>query len=176
MALYENMRDTMLSYEGDLVVGKNGDLNETSGIDLISREIHKILMTGVNEWTLYQGYGADLERFGGMPNSRRTAAEIKVALERAINNDNITFPADVNVKVVPMSRDSINVFIFIEIAELVQEVGRFVFDYSNGILNNIYDKGAEEVNNITFNDKYKTNTQVDGSSINKYFARNLTLD
>jgi len=149
------MVDILLSYEGDIEFS-NGDIKLCRGIDCLKRDIFKILYTEPGDWKLYPQEGGSPNVFTGEPNTRENAKLLESYIVDRISPHII--PASAIVKVVPISRESVKVYIDINIAGMDILSIPFTLDYINGIA---YPQIDEEVDTIDSSRNHRYNT-IDG--------------
>jgi hypothetical protein len=130
--MYEGIKDIRLSLDGDLVLDR-GDLAITSGLDWYRREVNKRLRSG-KDWYYHPTLGADLHRFVGSMNSRDTGRRMKDAILRSLSIDNIHFPADLQVDIVPTSLHEVSVIITLLAEGNREVVGHKVVDFNTGFV------------------------------------------
>ena len=138
--LFPRDTDIMMSLDGDLVVGGDGDFQLTSGFDWLAREINKIVRTINPQWRYHPTIGANVESFIGRNNSRATASELRRDILDAINRSRLLADGQsVSVDVVPLSMESVSVYINFEAAGISREISKLVVDYRSGIAIDIPD-------------------------------------
>lgn len=149
MASYGTRVDIMMTLEGDLVVGANGDLKLTYGQDSVIRDINKVLRTTNPDWVTHPAIGAGLETFVGAQNTRETATMMERQITDAIIRAEILRPGDIpKVEVVPVSFDEVKVYISI-LSGLDQiDVSKVIIDFKNGFAE-VSDELAEPQATVT---------------------------
>jgi hypothetical protein len=110
--MYEAIRDIKMTLDGDIAI-ENGDIAITSGEDWYLREANKRLRSG-RDWKHHPSLGADLSRFTGEPNSRDTGRRIREAVAHSLGQDAIHLPATLDIKVIPTSKETINIVVAID--------------------------------------------------------------
>lgn len=142
MGLFDGLSDIAITPKGDLII-EGGDLKRVSGIEWFIQEVNKILRSS-NDWFFAPNAGASLDRFYGENNTRDTAAKIEELIRGKIMQQGIHFPADLKVKVVPISRDEIKLYITLEYAYQTYDVTNLVFDMQKGSLIETQDIVAQQ--------------------------------
>ncbi len=134
--------DIKMTYEGDIAL-EGGDLSLARGFDWLSRELHKILRTNKPDWNGHPQVGANLEDFAGEINNRETAAVIRNQILFAINRDDISSPGVFDVRVVPAGKDRIMIVIYLDNIGSKEVASKVVYDYRNGIVEDIQEPAAD---------------------------------
>lgn len=114
--------DLMLTPDGDLVLDTNGDLRKTSGADFIKQSVYNCLRSITVDW-FYDNIGADLEDFLGRPNSRETAEAMEEQVLRALTTTGLVAEEDLFIKVTPLNRTTIGLFVFVKVPEIEKPIG-----------------------------------------------------
>jgi hypothetical protein len=132
MQLFGGLSDFKTTPAGDITIS-NGDLQEVNGVDWFIQEVNKILKSST-DWYYFPNAGAGLERFYGQNNTRAVASQIQDLIKGKIERQGIHFPATIDVKVVPISRDEIKVYINLNYNQQVISVSNLIFDLQKGSL------------------------------------------
>jgi hypothetical protein len=130
--LFGGLRDFITTPNGDLKIVKE-EIGEVQGIEWFTQEVSKILKSQT-DWYFAPNAGAALDRFHGQVNSRATAGMIQDLLTSKIERQGINFPAELEVKVVPLSRDEIKVYINLKYGYQTINVSKVIFDLEGGFL------------------------------------------
>ena len=149
---FESLYDVFFSYDGDIDF-ENGDLKHSIGLDCLKRTVYKLMRTLPGSWPLYPDEGASPEKFIGEPNTREVGKKLEAWLIEKLER-HVT-PASIITKVVPVSRESIKVYIDINIAGMDVLTVPFTIDYINGIAYPQFDEETDiqvSSKNIKFND------------------------
>lgn len=109
--MFENNVDILLTMDGDLAI-ENGDLAMTSGMDWYSREVNKRLRSG-RDWVHHPNLGVALHQYIGFPNTRETGKRIESRVFSVLSSGAIHFPAKLEIKVVPVTFTSVQLFIIL---------------------------------------------------------------
>lgn len=126
--------DIGMTLDGDIMVSSNGDFMLVDGFEWLYREVNKRIRTTNPSWILYPTYGASMDDFQGQPNTEAVAQEIRRRLVDVLSRDNIGYPGEFSVLVVPTSIDGIAVFIYLDIAGNRTEISKLIYEYSNGVV------------------------------------------
>lgn len=96
--------DLAFSWNGDLDIGLDGDLKDTSDdyLKSILQDIHDVAASSLGDWELYPARTAGLDDFIGEPNNRSTADAIHDQLRMAIIGLNIVTEEDLSIRVIPV--------------------------------------------------------------------------
>ena len=132
MELFGGLTDIAMTPDGDMIL-ENNDLKSVKGIDWCIQEINKILKSS-NDWAFAPNAGVALDRFYGAMNTRDTASQIESLITSKITQQRINFPATVKVTVVPLSRDSIKIYISLNYSGQVIPITAVLFDLQQGII------------------------------------------
>ncbi|HLD91541.1 MAG TPA: hypothetical protein VI911_11135 [Patescibacteria group bacterium] len=138
MSLFSGLSDIATSSDGDMLV-EGSDLKKVNGIDWFIQEVNKILRSA-NDWFFAPNAGAALDRFYGSNNTREIATEIQDIIKSKIERQGISFPATLNVRVVPLSRDEIKVYINLNFNNENINISKLIFDLQKGSI-----KETEEI-------------------------------
>jgi hypothetical protein len=132
--------DIRWTWNGDLNLGHDGDLQDTSTDVLVSliQDIHNICASALNDWELYPNLGAGLDDFVGEPNVRSRADMIHDRLRLALTTANVVQEDDLKIRVVPVHRHKVMILLMIAVTptidnQLSSTTNRlktaFVFDF-----------------------------------------------
>lgn len=101
--------DLYFNTSGDFAIGIDGDLADTTFDEFaeLKQEIRNRLSSEYNDWQLHPWLGADMSEIIGEPNSREVAEFGKQKILDALTAEAFLSSSDVNIKYVPISRDSL---------------------------------------------------------------------
>lgn len=120
MTRYYNA-DIKRTPDGDLELdGK--DLRLTLGNDFLQQQIENRLGTSNPDWFL-DSIGADLEDLLGEPNTKETGLRGQEMIMTSLTKDGMFIKEDIYIKAVPISKDEINYFVFINSSFSEEPVG-----------------------------------------------------
>ncbi len=156
MEIFEPMSDILFTYDGD-VEFENGDIKLCHGLECMKRDIFKLLITSPGDWKLAPEEGASPNKFIGEQNTRDNAKKLENYLIEKIQS-HIT-PAAVNAKVIPISRESVKVYLELNIAGLDIVNIPFTMDFINGFIYTDIDEEADIVHSSE-NLKYNTSDSL----------------
>lgn len=142
MDLFGGLRDFSLTEDGDLII-EQGDIKYSNGIEWFTQEVIKILKSS-NDWYFAPDAGATLDRFHGQNNTRDTASIIKDVITSKIKRQGIHIPADLEVRVVPISLEEIKVYIMLKFNKETINITNVVFNLQDGMLKNVKDIVEQE--------------------------------
>lgn len=96
--------DLWWGWSGDLVIGPDGDLKDTSEHDLVSfmQEAQTRLRGELYDWALHPHIGASLTDLVGETNSRETAEDGKTRIIAALTKDSFVDTLRIKVRYVPV--------------------------------------------------------------------------
>lgn len=117
MAGYYDAIDLRFSWNGDLGLGSEGDLADTSDdyLQSLRQEIHDVCASYAGDWALYSGLGASLRDFIGEPNTRRTGEAIQERLRISLISSGIVAEEDLEVRVVPVHRHRVLIVVTVSV-------------------------------------------------------------
>jgi hypothetical protein len=130
---YIGMTDIGMTLDGDLMVDDSGDLRLVEGFDWLSREVGKRIRTDNPSWVGHPSIGVGMSDFQGHPNMPDTAKSLRKRIKYVLQQDNISYPGEFNVRIVPIRSDGIMIFIYLDLAGSRVEIQRLIYDFSNGI-------------------------------------------
>lgn len=96
--------DLSFSWNGDYLIGEDGDLEDTS-YDTIQSLIelqHDIAASSFKDWKIRPNWASNLDDFIGEPNIRSTAEAIHDRYKLALISSGIATEEDLQVKVIPV--------------------------------------------------------------------------
>jgi len=105
--------DLDFSWDGDLVLGSDGDLgdNRDDGIRSLENEIRTVVKSEMGDWQHHPSLGANLSEFRGEPNTREIGKKIEQRVVSSLTNTGIVRLEDLKVRVVPTSVHAILIII-----------------------------------------------------------------
>jgi len=103
------VKDLRWTPNGDLVIGQDGDIGDTSLHSLASfvQEVRTRLMSELYDWRLHPQLGADLSSLVGEANTRNLAEEGKAMIVASLTRDGFCSPGYVTVRYIPVAIDEI---------------------------------------------------------------------
>lgn len=163
---FAGMVDILFGYDTDIHF-KNGDLQLTTGIDYIEREIYKLLITEPGDWKADPALGASPNKFIGEPNTREAASRLENYLENKLRL--IVAPARLNARAIPV-KDS-KLIVIVEVTAEGSDITRipFEFEYSSGFRKLV--RMDEATTSIRSDKKYQSNDILNTRYPNKYWSR-----
>jgi len=117
--------DLYWTFEGDFLVGPNGDLYDTSVDPLRSlvQEVKTRLKSEQQDWGFFPRVGAGISELIGEPNNRENAENGKAKIISALSRDGLVDASDISVKYVPVTRESILYRLSIAVASTAGNYG-----------------------------------------------------
>ena len=99
------MIDLYWTLDGDLAIGEDGDLRDTSFDSLRStwQEMRTRIRSSLRDWAIHPRLGANLERLLGEPNNRETAEEGKARIVNALALEGFLPRSAIEVRYLPVS-------------------------------------------------------------------------
>lgn len=142
MPMLYDKTDMYWTFDGDFLVGPDGDLFDTEDDPLRSlvQEIRTRVMGDQEDWELYPDVGADLSDLIGEPNNKVTAETGKAKIIAALTRDGLVASSDISVKYMPVSPYAI---LYKLVVKVVPTTGNYyseyveikvLFDYTDGNL------------------------------------------
>jgi hypothetical protein len=127
-------QDLLLTTDGDLVISNTGDLAIASIDQTTKQNVLLNVFTALGDFGAYSDMGSRLESFVGEPNTRQNAGLMESEILRAITSPGLYSPADITIKTVPISKDSLLFFLtLLNDASILNQTITFHFDYTSGI-------------------------------------------
>lgn len=113
MKITKKSVDLHWGQEGDFKLGENGDIQKATsdGGRVAKQTIVKRLQSSNGDWIMNPQFGATLDRFAGMPNTRDTGERIKAAVKSALMEEGVVSPRELTVDVVPSGLTRVTVLI-----------------------------------------------------------------
>lgn len=108
--------DADFSWDGDYIVGDDGDLKDTSDdyIRSLTNEIRTLVKSNFGDWSADPSFAADLSDFNGEPNTRATGKRIEERIKSRLTSITIVQSSDLNVRVTPVHVNQVLVTIRVE--------------------------------------------------------------
>lgn len=165
--IFAGLTDVAMTLDGDLEIGDDGDFKLVDGFEWLYREVNKRVRTRNPEWVGHPTIGAGLAEFHGEKNTAAIAKKIRQRIKSSLGKGNIGFPGEFHVRVVPVSRDAIAIYIYLLVAGSRIELEKFIYEYDDGVVK------AMSTQNVTYNPIPDTAKLVDlevdlSSQQNKY--------
>lgn len=123
------MPDIKLSLDGGFSL-QNGDFSVTDGTEQLVLDINKVIRQWVGNYNIM--------KYAGRRNTRETANQIKVELEKALK----AYFIGLNIRIVPVSLDSILIIIYLPNNQVIHST---IFNYDNGIIKYISGDEGETI-------------------------------
>ena len=103
MANYDSI-DLEFTWDGDYILGDDGDLKDTSEdyLQSVKNEIHSVLRSELNDWEVSPTFAASISEFRGEPNNEATARAIEERVRSRISDLGLVKQSDLAVRVVPV--------------------------------------------------------------------------
>ena len=163
---FTGMTDILFGYDTDIHF-ENGDLQLTTGIDYIEREIYKLLITSPGDWQADLTLGASPNKFIGDQNTKETASRLENYIETKLRIH--VAPARVNVRAVPV--DSSKIMVVVELTAEGSDITKipFEFEFSSGFRKLLRIDSATTA--VRSSKKYQNNDILTTKSPNKYWTR-----
>jgi hypothetical protein len=116
------VKDLRWTWNGDLVIGENGDLTDTSAHELLSfvQEIKTRVQSELYDWKLHPYLGASLSDLIGGPNNERTAEEGKARIVAALMRDGFIAKRYIKVVYLPVDRHHLMYRLSITVPDMVE--------------------------------------------------------
>lgn len=117
MANYDS-NDLDWTWDGDFIVGEDGDLKDTSDdfIKSLETEIRTVMRSESSEWEKHPMLGCNLSDFRGEPNTREVADLMKAQITSELIASGVVKRGDVDVRIIPTGPHEILVMINVSVA------------------------------------------------------------
>lgn len=100
---YTNLKDILLTSDGDLNLLPNGDIETVDNGDALAQHVMVCLRTYLNDASTFPGIGSIIEDFIGQPNTREVGTALENEVRRAILTSSIFDASVLRVTAVPIS-------------------------------------------------------------------------
>jgi len=116
--------DLRWTWAGDLVIGQDGDIKDTSENELLSfaQEVQTRVRSGLYDWALQPHIGAGLVDLIGEPNNRETAEAGKTKLISALIKDSFLDASRINIKYMPVGNSKLIYRIKLSVPDTTEDV------------------------------------------------------
>jgi hypothetical protein len=120
--LPHRVNDLRWTWNGDLVIGENGDLVDTTAHQLLSfvQEIKTRVRSELYDWQLHPYLGAALIDLVGEPNNREIAEQGKARIISALARDGFVARRYIKVAYVPVDRHHLMYRLTITVPDMIQ--------------------------------------------------------
>ncbi len=139
MATVYDAIDLIYSWNGDYLIGPDGDFLDTASDQIVSmiQEVQSVINSDVGDWKYYQSYGSSLSDFIGSPNNRDTVKEISSRIRTSLITNSILQANDFSVQIIPIDKNKVLILVNVQAASTVNNsivpggtiVLSFVYDY-----------------------------------------------
>jgi len=135
--------DFIWASRGDIIFGDTGDVADTKFDPLrsLAQETLTRVKSGVEDWDVFPGLGADIADMVGQPNNKETAELIRTRIIASLARDGFINTRDMEVKYFPLNHESLFIRISIKVSPTALNgnsnslVLNTLYNYSD---NNIY--------------------------------------
>jgi hypothetical protein len=112
MGVYDAI-DLDWTWDGDYLVGQDGDIGDTSDdyIRSLENEIHNICKSETGDWQKFPMLGANLSEFQGEPNTRDNGRRLEDRISFRIVDAKLVDAGDLEVRVVPVAASQVLILI-----------------------------------------------------------------
>lgn len=108
------VRDLKWDDDGDLAIDDTGDFDMATPKETVIQDVEFRIRSEFDDFGPDPMLAAGLSRFKGQPNTRATGDAVKEAVYYALTKDGRFPKSGIFVDVVPLSRHSLTIFIFIQ--------------------------------------------------------------
>lgn len=110
--------DLDFTWDGDFMIGKDGDLADTSDdlIRSLENEVRTVVRSEIADWQKHPIIGANLSDYRGEANTRKTGEKIQERIISSIVEVGIVRSGDIDCKVIPVSRHQVLAMVNIRVA------------------------------------------------------------
>lgn len=115
MGNYDSI-DLDWTWDGDFILGDDGDLKDTSDdlIRSLENEIMTLVKSETTDWEINPTFAADLSDFLGEPNSRENGGRIEDRVRLKLASTGLVLSGDMEVRVVPVGAHEIMIIISVQ--------------------------------------------------------------
>lgn len=108
MALYDSI-DLSWSWDGDYILGIDGDLKDTRDdlLESLRTELHTVIRSEFDDWQEHPNLGTNLSEYRGEPNTREVAFDMQQRIASRIAAARVANIEDLNVRIVPVSKHQV---------------------------------------------------------------------
>lgn len=112
MANYDSI-DLDWTWDGDFILGDDGDLADTAGDYLTSlqNEIRTVMRSELSDWQEHPILGCGLSDFRGEPNTRETAEAMRTRILSRLVSSGIVSQEDCFIRIIPVHAHQVLVMI-----------------------------------------------------------------
>jgi hypothetical protein len=116
------VNDLRWTWNGDLVIGTNGDLTDTHAHELLSfvQEIKTRVRSELYDWALHPGLGANLSDLIGELNNKEIAERGKARIISALVRDGFVATRFIKVSYIPIDHNHLMYRLSIVIPDMIQ--------------------------------------------------------
>ena len=123
--------DLRWSWNGDLVIGQDSDLDDTgiNTYDSFVQEVITRIKSDLGDWVMHPGLGSDLTNLIGEPNNRVTAEEGRIRILSSLTNNQFCDPSRIKIRYMPIDIHTIYYDLSISVPGLTEPIKlAFAFD------------------------------------------------
>lgn len=120
MASYYDAVDAAWSWNGDFLLGDQGDIKDTmyDTLQSIVDQVSIICSSSFGDWAIYPSRGAGIDDFVGEANNRTTANKLHDRIRISLTSMGIVNENDLKVNVIPVSMHKLLIVIYIDAISL----------------------------------------------------------
>jgi hypothetical protein len=135
--------DLAWTLNGDLAIGKDGDIADTSHdvLKSLRQEIRTRVRSSLEDWEMHPEIGADLDEIIGESNNKTTAEKGKNRIIDSLVRGNFMSEGDIKVKYVPVDQNRLLYILTVSVAPTAENDGSEEFTVK--FLFHIRDRGFQ---------------------------------
>lgn len=120
MANYYDAADAAWSWNGDFLLGDQGDLQDTmyDTLQSVIDQVNIVCASSYGDWFVYPGRGASIDDFVGEPNNKQTANRLHDRIRVSLTSMGLVDENDLNINIVPVSIHKLLIIIQIDAISL----------------------------------------------------------
>lgn len=120
MANYYDSTDAAWSWNGDFLLGDQGDIKDTmyDTLQSIVDQVSIICSSSFGDWALYPSRGAGIDDFIGESNTRITADSLHDRIRISLVSMGLVSEDDLRINVIPISIHKMMIVIYIDAISL----------------------------------------------------------
>jgi hypothetical protein len=105
--------DIKWSWNGDCLVGKDGDFDDTFNdqVESLIQEIQSVVQAELGDWAEHPTYAATLSDFIGEPNTRETGNRIQQRVVTSLLTAAVVVKQDLTVRIMPVDIHTVLIII-----------------------------------------------------------------
>ena len=106
-------RDLDWSWDGDFIIGEDGDFKDNSDdlIRSLETELRTVIRSEFTDWEKHPMLGCNLSDFRGEPNTREVAANMEQRIISGLISSGIVRQGDVSIRIIPTAQSEVMIML-----------------------------------------------------------------